>query len=245
MTETVGTAGDLASNVATPSVRRVIVAALISLLVALLVAVASIVLLAMVQRAGWTGVSTTTSFQRSLWALVVSVTCGIAYFCYRADSGEYSILFARRRVETRWYGYAVVAALLLRGVSKFMPHPDVDPLSNPNSVESFFANAGTGPGAVVLAFVFIAAFIPLIEELLFRRLVFAVLRRWRWLAFIVSVVVFGLVHASEVRGLAVLLGIVSAYLLMRSQSLWPSIVCHGVFNATGVLVVLMQAAAPA
>jgi membrane protease YdiL (CAAX protease family) len=84
---------------------------------------------------------------------------------------------------------------------------------------------------------------PLVEELLFRGvLLSALLQRWRtgW-AVLISSLAFALVHLPGLQyqwyalpELA-LLALVLAWLRLRSGSIWPGVVAHGVNNVLGVL----------
>ena len=79
----------------------------------------------------------------------------------------------------------------------------------------------------------IAAFVPVVEELLFRGVGFTLLRRFGAVAAIALVgVAFALVHGI-VEGLPVFaaFGAALAYLRHRTDSVLPCIVVHGAFNA--------------
>lgn len=89
----------------------------------------------------------------------------------------------------------------------------------------------------------VASMGPLVEELLFRGvLLSALLRHMRafWAA-LASAALFALVHLPDLRWLwyavpnLVLLGLVLAWLRLRSRSLWPSVIAHGCNNLVAML----------
>ncbi len=97
-------------------------------------------------------------------------------------------------------------------------------------VTRLFPVSPIGIAATVLASVVIA---PLAEEVLFRGVVFAGLRdRWGQLAgILVSSGLFALVHLSAYQFVPVfILGMLLAVLASSTRSIWPSILCHALFN---------------
>lgn len=81
---------------------------------------------------------------------------------------------------------------------------------------------------------------PLIEELVFRGLLFGALRRYVtfWPAALVSAVLFGAAHVEPAHAIqAGLLGLVLAWLYERSFSLWVPIAAHMVNNLAAVIAV--------
>lgn len=73
---------------------------------------------------------------------------------------------------------------------------------------------------------------PLGEELLFRGTLFTWLRRWGFvLAAIISAVVFGIFHGfNVVLPVAIVLGLLNAYVYEKSGSIWPAVIAHAVNN---------------
>ncbi len=110
-------------------------------------------------------------------------------------------------------------------------------------VTRLFPVSPIGIAATVLASVVIA---PLAEEVLFRGVVFAGLRdRWGQLAgILVSSGLFALVHLSAYQFVPVfILGMLLAVLASSTRSIWPSILCHALFNASGVAMLYLLRAA--
>ena len=109
------------------------------------------------------------------------------------------------------------------------------PLLQPGEEQGLVPEGWDGDRAPQFAanFVVIAAFVPLVEELMFRGVGFALLRRFGVPAAIVAVgVAFALVHGI-VEGLPVFaaFGAALAYLRHRTRSIYPCVVVHGFFNA--------------
>ncbi|KAA3646439.1 MAG: CPBP family intramembrane metalloprotease [Chloroflexi bacterium] len=81
---------------------------------------------------------------------------------------------------------------------------------------------------------------PLVEELFFRGFLFYGLRQhfgWRWAA-LISTAFFALLHLQPANLLPIaLLGFLFAYLSHISNSIWPAIILHAVFNGFNVLLV--------
>ena len=86
-------------------------------------------------------------------------------------------------------------------------------------------------------FVIAVAFVPLVEELLFRGAGFSLLARWSPAAAIVgTAVLFGVGHGL-VQALPILIafGLGLAWLRDRSDSVYPPILLHGIFNGVSLI----------
>lgn len=93
-------------------------------------------------------------------------------------------------------------------------------------------------GAFVAFFVVVAVLAPVVEELTYRGLGFTLLAPYgTWAAILATGVLFGAAHGL-VAGLPVLtfFGIVVAWLRSRTGSVYPSMLLHGVFNGTALLL---------
>ena len=106
------------------------------------------------------------------------------------------------------------------------------PFENPQ-IEVLAPTALSVP-AMVGMLVLAAGVAPVVEEIVFRGVLYGWLRRFLSPAagIVLSALVFGAVHGIPqlVPALAVQ-GVVLAMVYERTRSLWPSIVLHGVFNA--------------
>jgi CAAX protease family protein len=99
-------------------------------------------------------------------------------------------------------------------------------------------------GAFVAFFLVVAVLAPVVEELTYRGLGFTLLAPYgTWVAILVTGVLFGAAHGL-VAGLPVLtiFGIVVAWLRSRTGSVYPSMLLHGVFNGTALLLSITVAA---
>jgi membrane protease YdiL (CAAX protease family) len=96
----------------------------------------------------------------------------------------------------------------------------------------------------VLAFVATALVAPVVEEVLFRGLIFTRLRRVMpgWAAVVLSAAVFGACHGEFVWFCyAFFLGVIFALLTEKTGSILPSMVMHLVFNTTNeVYAILLE-----
>ena len=93
-------------------------------------------------------------------------------------------------------------------------------------------------GAFVAFFLVVAVLAPVVEELTYRGLGFTLLAPYgTWVAILATGLLFGLAHGL-VAGLPVLtfFGIVVAWLRSRTGSVYPSMLLHGVFNGTALLL---------
>lgn len=82
---------------------------------------------------------------------------------------------------------------------------------------------------------------PLIEELIFRGLILQLLRRYtpNVFAAVVSAALFAGLHAMRGWGNvvnAMIMGLVFAWMVIRTESLLPSLICHPVINFTALFV---------
>lgn len=92
--------------------------------------------------------------------------------------------------------------------------------------------------AFIAFFLVVAVLAPVVEELTYRGLGFTLLAPYgTWVAILVTGVLFGAAHGL-VAGLPVLtiFGIVVAWLRSRTGSVYPSMLLHGVFNGTALLL---------
>jgi membrane protease YdiL (CAAX protease family) len=99
-------------------------------------------------------------------------------------------------------------------------------------------------GAFAAFFVVVAVVAPVVEEHTYRGLGFTLLAPYgAWVAILVTGVLFGAAHGL-VAGLAVLsiFGVVVAWLRSRTDSVYPPMLLHGVFNGTALILSVTVAA---
>ena len=124
------------------------------------------------------------------------------------------------------YAINVVSSWLSFGITKLVNNagytvPDVTlDLSSNN------------PLNVILLFVRLAVLAPLIEEFLMRGCMLRILKPYgNWFAIIITSVMFGLLHNNIGQGIgAVAIGILFGIIAIKSESIYPTIVLHGVNN---------------
>ncbi len=88
---------------------------------------------------------------------------------------------------------------------------------------------------------FVAVFVPVIEELLFRGFVLDLASEayGRWTAIIISSILFALVHVDPLSIInAFIGGLIYGYVRIRTGSLWPSIFLHSMWNAHLYLLII-------
>ena len=100
---------------------------------------------------------------------------------------------------------------------------------------------GSRAGAYAASFVAIVLIGPLVEELLYRGAGVGLLERHGKLAAIaVTAVMFGLGHGLLLSlGAFIWFGVVTAWIRLRSDSLYPSLAVHVAFNAIGMIAPLL------
>jgi membrane protease YdiL (CAAX protease family) len=102
--------------------------------------------------------------------------------------------------------------------------------------------SGANPLGLTIAFTVITViFAPVIEELLFRGAIFGMLRRYTSfpIAAGISAVLFAAAHAEWTTMLPLtVVGLILAYVYVRTGSLVASMITHGLFNAVNVALVL-------
>ncbi|MBP2368684.1 CPBP family intramembrane glutamic endopeptidase [Pseudonocardia parietis] len=145
-----------------------------------------------------------------------------------------------RRTTLRWLLIGAAAGLVTRvlafGVGWTYQQITGD-LSNP---QAFLGNALAGDDPLMLAGILLtgALLVPFAEELLFRGIGYGALRRYGvWVAAPASAAIFALAHGVNIiLVIAFVLGVVCALLYERSRSVWPAVLTHVVFNASGFLI---------
>ncbi|MBV7294742.1 CPBP family intramembrane metalloprotease [Corynebacterium sp. TAE3-ERU12] len=134
---------------------------------------------------------------------------------------------------------AWVVALLVTVVV----HPLLFDNPTDSSSKTISASLAAGPGLAVAVFIVAVVVAPLVEEIVFRRLIYALLER-RFgviVAALGSAVLFGLIHVEPQAILMIsFLGIAMALLVRHNRSLWPSVCLHALNNAIAVTALLIM-----
>ena len=146
-------------------------------------------------------------------------------------------VFALRRPRSwrRAFGIMLVVAVVVVGVSAVLEpilHPDKEQALTPSRWEPAHA------GAFAANFVVVALLAPVVEELTFRGLGFTLLEQFgRTVAIVLVGLAFGLAHGL-VDGLPLLFlfGAGLAYLRSRTESVYPGMVVHVLYNSLVLLI---------
>ena len=152
-------------------------------------------------------------------------------------------MFALRRPESwpRALGLAFLSLLAIWAASAALA-PFLDASDEQGLVPDDWDSSRAG--AFVAFFLVVAVLAPVVEELTYRGLGFTLLAPYgTWVAILGTGLLFGLAHGL-VAGLPVLtiFGIVVAWLRSRTGSVYPSMLLHGVFNGTALLLSVTVAA---
>jgi membrane protease YdiL (CAAX protease family) len=97
-------------------------------------------------------------------------------------------------------------------------------------------------GAFVANFVVVALVAPVVEELTYRGLGFAAVRQFFGgaAAVVVTGVAFGLAHGLVIAlPVLTIFGLILGWLRLRTESLYPPIILHAVFNGTALLAAVL------
>jgi membrane protease YdiL (CAAX protease family) len=146
--------------------------------------------------------------------------------------------FGLRRASARWLWLGVaggVVALLAKGILTplFLMLTDA-----PTDTQAgYAAGASSGPWLLVLTAIGLIVLTPIGEELLFRGVVTTGLLRYGpVIATVGSAVIFALLHGiNVVLPAALVVGIITAELRRRSDSVWPGVVVHAFNNSITVI----------
>ena len=186
----------------------------------------------------------TVSFSIALAALEAVALVGCVYFLGMRRRGITWSAIGLRPVSTGW----VIATLFLTGIA--IPLTGLITLlvmlafglPLENSQVAFLLPEGLSPFEASIMFLLAGVAVPFAEELLFRGVLYPLLRqRWGiWIAVILSSLLFGLVHGEVAVGLtAFLLGILLAVVYEYSGSLWTSILIHVVNNSSKIALLYL------
>ncbi len=175
-------------------------------------------------------------------ATSASLLAGAAPTLLRRHVGLRALGFVR--VTVTWLVIAIAGALALRVVTLVVALTGTlvfgAPAENPQA-DQFgpLLEGGIASTSFVAFAVFAVVVAPLVEEVLFRGVLFRGLRsrmRFVWAAGLSSLL-FGLMHGLGILLVATgLVGFFCAWVYERSGSLWTAIATHAAFNATAVAV---------
>ena len=181
----------------------------------------------------------------ALLALQSAVPMTILYLLVIRRRGLSWRAIGLRRAGPSWYAIAVTLAFLslpvVMAVNAGVQSLFGEPLRNPQL--EMLAPAEFSWVALALMLAMAGVVVPIVEEIVFRGLVFGWLRTrfGMGLATIASALVFAFAHGIPAIAPALAVqGVALAWLYARSDSLWPAVVMHGTFNA--LMSILLYAA---
>ena len=150
---------------------------------------------------------------------------------------DWRALFALRRPRSIRRA-AGRAAIVLAGV--YILSAILDPLLHPGKEQGLTPThwEASHAGAYAANFVVVALVAPVVEELIFRGLGYSLLARYgKWVAIVVVGIAFGLAHGLvDALPLLAAFGCGLAWLRSETDSVYPGIVLHALFNALALVV---------
>lgn len=152
--------------------------------------------------------------------------------------------FGFRRTELRWLIIGAVIGLAAMGLSVLTEHVYFLFITEINTQADFQA-AARDSSMMLLILIFTGAILtPLGEEVLFRGIIANALNRYgAWISVVGSAAIFAVVHGTSVILLnAFMVGLVTGYLFRKTQSIWPGLVVHVIFNGAWLVVYSWQPA---
>ena len=177
-----------------------------------------------------------------LLALLSALAClPLAYFIWSRDRKK---LEKPAKQIKPWdiliiVGIGFCTGIILEGlliiISMFV---DMTPYINSyKNLSNIFISSG-----IIIQILYIIIVGPLIEEIIFRGIVFNRLRRYGmrlWVAIGVQAVFFGVYHLNFYQGIiGVILGVILAVIYNKTKTLWAPIVVHMSYNATVLIIAL-------
>jgi len=161
---------------------------------------------------------------------------GLAWFLVLRPHGLGLAEVGLRPVHPGWYRLAIAVGVVcvpLVAVANLAIQTLMGgPIENPQ-LENL-APEGFSWTSLITMVLLVGVFVPLVEEVVFRGLIFGWLRRHlRFLpAALLSALLFGAVHmVPQLMPALSIMGFVLAAVVERSGSLWPAIIVHGLFNS--------------
>ncbi len=158
----------------------------------------------------------------------------IAAMMYRIRNLE---TFGFRKVGMKWLLIGAAAGVIAYGLSFLVEHIYFSFITEPNTQADFQAAAKSGTLALVMTLIAGAIITPLGEEFLFRGVITNALNRYGFIAGVFgSAAIFGVAHGlSVITILAFMVGAIAAILYRQTESVWPGVVTHVVYNGLHLL----------
>jgi membrane protease YdiL (CAAX protease family) len=177
--------------------------------------------------------------QLTFYAVTLSITLIVLVTRHNIDVRE----LGWRRPSWRWLLAAFPLALLGLGIAGALGGLAQSLMPHTQNQQCVTVRQQYG-GALLLAIPVVCIAAPIVEETLFRGVLY------RWLrgvlpvgsAMAVSAGVFALFHGDRLLFLPLAgLGVLLAWIYERSRSIWPGVAVHALFNLAGIITILTAA----
>lgn len=147
-------------------------------------------------------------------------------------------VFGFRRVALRWLLIGAALGVVAVGLSFLIEHVYFSLINEPNTQADFQAAARAGLLSL-LVLVFTGALLtPFGEEVVFRGVIANALNRYGpWAGIVGSAFIFAAVHGPSVIFFnAFMAGILTGYLFRKTESIWPGLMTHVVYNGIWLVI---------
>jgi len=140
--------------------------------------------------------------------------------------------FGWRPASVPWLLVGVVLGVVAFGLSLLIEMVYFQFITEPNTQGDFQAAAKAGTWSFVVLLVAGAIFTPFGEEIVFRGIIANALNRYgAWAGVVGSAAIFGVVHGPSVILVnAFMVGILTGLLFRKTNSVWPALIVHVVYN---------------
>lgn len=170
-----------------------------------------------------------------LTMIAALVTIPICLFLYQKDRKKYFYIKIQKQISIRQW-----ILVVLLGMAASISLNDWIALSGIILIFDGFEQVAEAlyGGSLLIEFLAIAVAAPLVEELLFRGLVYQRIRKLTSarIAIFLSALYFGVYHMNVVQGIyAFLLGLLLAWICEKYQTLWAPILFHAAANLLSVI----------
>ncbi len=142
----------------------------------------------------------------------------------------------------RWLLIGAALGVVAVGLSFVIEHVYFSFVTEPNTQGDFQAAAKAGVLSLLILVISGAILTPLGEEFVFRGVVANGLNRYGWWPGVVgSAIIFGAVHGPSVIFFnAVMAGILTGILFRKTESLWPGVMVHVVYNGIWLIIYSLE-----
>lgn len=146
-------------------------------------------------------------------------------------------VFGFRMAERKWLLRGIALGVLAFGACFVIEGIYFHFITEPNNQADFQTAAQGGTLSLLILLITVAIITPLGEEFVFRGVIANALNRYgAWAGVVGSAAIFGLSHGFNVIFFdAFMVGIITGILLRKTNSIWPGVVVHIVYNGLNLL----------